>query len=188
MVKIIQPQDIDIAVADLRQGKVIAYPTEAVFGLGCDPDNVDAVSRILQIKHRALDKGFILIASSWEQLEPLIMYIQPNLLTRVFATWPGPTTWVFPASEQVPHWIRGDHNNVAVRITSHPIAKALCEKFGRPIISTSCNKSGNPAARDIRTIELTLGDTVDCVIDGQLGGRIRPTEIRDALTGEVIRA
>lgn len=187
MLKILQPHEIDIAVAELKQGKVIAYPTEAVFGLGCDPDNIDAVSRILQIKHRALSKGFILIGASWEQIEPLVLYIQPSLLTRVFETWPGPTTWIFPATEKVPYWIRGEHNNVAVRVTAHPIAKTLCEKFGRPIISTSCNKSGELAARDIRTIELTLGDTVDYVIDGPLGGRLTPTEIRDALTGEVIR-
>src|SRR3990167_2312842 len=182
MIKIIKSNELDIAVENLRAGKIIAYPTEAVFGLGCDPDNVDAVSRILQIKHRALDKGFILIAANWEQLEPLILYIQPKQLTRVFETWPGPTTWVFPATDQVPYWVRGNHNNVAVRITAHPIAKILCEKFGRPIISTSCNKSGDPAARDIRTIELTLGNTVDFVIDEPLGGRLRPTEIRDALT------
>lgn len=186
--EILKPDQLDFAVDCLRQGKVVAHPTEAVFGLACDPENIDAVSRILQIKHRALDKGFILIGSSWEQIEPLVTCIQPELLTRVFATWPGPITWLFPASNQVPFWIRGNHYSVAVRVTAHPIAKALCEKFGRPIISTSCNKSGDPPARDIRSIQLTLSDTVDCVIDGALGGRLRPSEIRDALTGEVIRA
>lgn len=185
--EIIKPEQLDLAVQQLREGKVIAYPTEAVFGLGCDPDNVDAVSRILQIKHRALDKGFILIASSWEQIQPLVKYLTPDLLTRVFATWPGPVTWLFPASKNVPSWIRGSHDSVAVRVTAHPIAKALCEQFGGPIISTSCNKSGDPPARDIRNIQLTLNDTVDYVIDGPLGGRLRPSEIRDALTGEVIR-
>lgn len=186
--KTITEYEIDQAIDHLNRGDVIAYPTEAVFGLGCDPENVDAVSRILQIKHRALDKGFILIGSSWDQIEPLINYIRPDLLTQVFETWPGPTTWLFPASDQVPDWIRGNHPSVAVRITAHPIAKQLCELFGRPIISTSCNKSGDPPARDIRTIKLTLKNTVDCIIDGKLGGRLKPTEIRDALTGEVIRA
>lgn len=186
--EILKPDHIDLAVDYLKQGKIIAHPTEAVFGLGCDPDNIDAVTRILQIKHRALDKGFILIAASFEQIEPLVTYIQPELLTRVFATWPGSTTWLFPASTQVPFWIRGNHYSVAVRVTAHPIAKALCEQFGRPIISTSCNKSGDPPARDIQTIQLTLSEIVDCVIDGPLGGRNRPTEIRDALTGEMVRA
>jgi L-threonylcarbamoyladenylate synthase len=184
---ILQSDQIDIAVNHLKQGKVIAYPTEAVFGLGCDPYNVDAVSRILQIKHRAIDKGFILIASSWEQIQPLVMYLTPDLLTRVFATWPGPVTWLFPASKNVPSWICGKYDSVAVRVTAHPIAKALCEQFDGPIISTSCNKSGDPAARDVRTIQLTLGDTVDYVIEGALDGRLKPSEIRDALTGEVIR-
>lgn len=186
--EILKENEIDIAVTQLKLGKVIAYPTEAVFGLGCDPNNIDAVSRLLQIKHRALDKGFILIASSWEQIQPLVLYLQPDLLTRVFATWPGPMTWLFPASKYAPFWITGNRNSIAVRVTAHPIAKALCEQFGGPIISTSCNKSGDPPARDIRTIQFTLSDTVDYVIDGKLGGRMRPTEIRDALTGEVIRA
>lgn len=186
--EIITDKHLQKAVTHLKRGNVIAYPTEAVFGLGCDPNNIDAVSRILQIKHRALDKGFILIGSSWEQIEPLVNYIRPDLLTRVFETWPGPITWLFPASNQVPDWIRGSHESVAVRVTAHPIAKQLCELFGGPIVSTSCNKSGDPPARDIRTIKLTLKDTVDCVVDGKLGGRLTPSEIRDALTGEVIRA
>lgn len=186
--EILTEKDLNKAIHYLKQGKVIAYPTEAVFGLGCDPENIDAVSRILEIKHRALDKGFILIGASWEQIEPIVTYIRPDLLTQVFATWPGPTTWLFPANEKVPHWIRGNHHCVAVRVTAHPIARALCEGFGGPIISTSCNKSGDPPARDVRTIELTLSDTVDYVIKGQLGGRLRPTEIRDVLTGEVIRS
>ena len=186
--EILRPDEITLAVQYLKQGKVIAHPTEAVFGLACDPENIDAVSRILQIKHRALNKGFILIGASWEQIEPLVTCIRPDLLTQVFETWPGPTTWLFPASESVPFWVRGEHHSVAVRVTSHPIAKALCEEFGGPLISTSCNKSGDPPARDVRTIQLTLNDTVDYVIDGTLGGRMRPTEIRDVLTGEVIRA
>ncbi|PIZ04561.1 MAG: threonylcarbamoyl-AMP synthase [Gammaproteobacteria bacterium CG_4_10_14_0_8_um_filter_38_16] len=186
--EILKEADIDFAVEQIKKGKVIAYPTEAVFGLGCDPDNIDAVSRILQIKHRALDKGFILVASDWDQIEPLVVSLQPELLTRVFATWPGPITWLFPASEKVPFWIRGNHHSVAVRITAHPVCKKLCEQFGGPLISTSCNKSGDPPARDIRSIKIMLSDTVDYVIDAQLGGRMKPTEIRDALTGEIIRA
>src|SRR3989338_8576602 len=186
--KIIQPNELHLAIDLLKKGSVIAYPTESVFGLGCDPDNIDAVSRILQIKHRAIDKGFILIGSAWEQIEPLVTSLRPELLTRVFETWPGPTTWLFPASDEVPHWITGNRKSVAVRVTAHPIAKTLCEEFGRPIISTSCNKSGEHPARDVRTIELTLKNTVDCVVKGELGGRLRPSEIRDALTGEIIRA
>ncbi|MCX7121552.1 MAG: L-threonylcarbamoyladenylate synthase [Gammaproteobacteria bacterium] len=185
--KILKSDQIDLAVEYLKKSKVIAHPTEAVFGLACDPDNIDAVSRILQIKHRAIDKGFILIGSSWEQLEPLITYIQPDLLARVFETWPGPVTWLFPASEKAPRWITGNRKSIAVRVTAHPIAKALCEEFGSPLLSTSCNKSGEPPARDVRTIQLTLNETVDYVIEGELGGRMRPTEIRDALTGEIIR-
>lgn len=186
--EIIKETDIDIAIEALKKGQVIAYPTEAVFGLGCDPDNIDAVSRILQIKHRAIDKGFILIGANWEQIEPLVNYVKPDILTTIFHTWPGPTTWLFPASSKVPHWIRGNHASIAVRITAHPVAKKLCEGFGGPIISTSCNRSGDPPARDIRTIRITMPNTVDYIVEGKLGGRSTPTEIRDALTGEVIRS
>lgn len=186
--EILKADEIVRAVEYLQKGKVVAHPTEAVFGLACDPDNIDAVSRILQIKHRALNKGFIVIGSSWEQIEPLVNCVKPEILTQVFETWPGPTTWLFPANENVPFWITGGHASIAVRVTAHPIAKALCELFGRPLISTSCNKSGDPPARDVRSIQLTLSNTVDYVIDGPLGGRLRPTEIRDALTGEIIRA
>lgn len=185
---ILKSDQINEAVDRLRAGEVLAYPTEAVFGLGCDPYNVDAITRILQIKHRAIRKGFIVIASCWEQLEPLVNYVRPDQLTRAFETWPGPVTWLFPAADNVPHLLCGEHSSVAVRIVAHPIAKALCDAFGGPIISTSCNKSGDPPARDLRTIRLTLDDTVDCVIDGAVGGRMKPSEIRDVLTGEVIRA
>lgn len=186
--EILKANQITEAVTYLKQGKIVAHPTEAVFGLACDPDNIDAVSRLLQIKHRALNKGFIVIGASWEQIEPLVNYLRPDLLTQVFETWPGPTTWLFPASEHVPFWVKGEHEAVAVRITAHPVAKALCEQFGGPLISTSCNRSGDPPARDIRTIQLTLRDTVDYVIDAPLGGRMRPTEIRDVMTGEIVRA
>lgn len=185
--EILKPDQIAKAVDRLREGKVIAYPTEAVFGLGCDPGNIDAIIKILQIKHRAIRKGFILIGSSWEQLEPLVNFVRPDQLTRAFETWPGPVTWLFPAADHVPHWICGEHTSVAIRVVEHPVAKAICEAFGGPIISTSCNKSGDPPARNLRTIELTLKDTVDCVIDGAIGGRMKPSEIRDVLTGEVIR-
>src|SRR3990167_1443874 len=185
--KILKATQIDQAVKYLKQGKIIAHPTEAVFGLGCDPLSVDAVSRILEIKHRAINKGFIIIGASWEQIEPLVNCVRPELLANALDTWPGPTTWLFPASDEVPFWVRGDHHSVAVRVTAHPIAKALCEGFGGPIISTSCNKSGDPPARDVRSIQLTLSDTVDYVIEGEVGGRLKPTEIRDALTGEIIR-
>ena len=180
--------EIDRAVQCLRHGGVIAYPTEAVFGFGCDPMNVDAISKILQLKHRPISKGFILVASNWNQLMNYVEPIEPKALTRVLASWPGPVTWTFPANQKVPAWIRGEHNTVAVRVTDHPVAKALCSKFGSPIVSTSANREGQPPIREEKTVQMAFGKAVDMVVSGKVGDRIRPTEIRNAITGEVIRA
>lgn len=176
------------AINCLNQGGIIAYPTEAVYGLGCDPFNANAVAHLLSLKHRALKKGFILIASDWQQIKYLVTPIEPRALAQVFATWPGPVTWLFPATHEVPKWIRGEHTTVAVRITAHPVAKQLCEKFGNPIVSTSANIEGYPPARDARTLQLTFGKKIDLIVAGKLGSSPTPTQIRDAITGEIIRS
>ena len=179
--------NIEQAVQYLKKGKVIAYPTESVYGFGCDPFNVDAVSQILRIKQRSIDKGFILIASEWDHIEPLVESLAPHLSAQILSSWPGPITWTIPASRALPHWIRGQFDEVAVRITAHPIARALCQGFGQPIISTSANIEGAPPTRDYRTTVLSFSDEVDFIVDGQVGGAKNPTEIRSALTGDIIR-
>jgi len=179
--------DIERAVQSLRRGNIIAYPTEAVYGLGCDPFNATAVAKILQLKERSIDKGFILVASSWEQIEPLVQPIEPPALYRVLDTWPGPTTWIFPAKSDVPQWIRGNHTTVAVRVSATSIVKALCEAFGDPIVSTSANLKNQPPVRDYRTAEITFGNKVATILEGKVGKETNPTEIRIAITGEVVR-
>lgn len=185
--KRIDPTMIAKAVNALHHGEVIAYPTEAVYGLGCDPFNADAIAKILQLKHRSLDKGFILIAESWEQVEPLVEPIEPRTLYHVLDTWPGPTTWVFPASAEIPEWIRGKNTGIAVRVSDHPIVKALCHAFEKPIVSTSANIIGQPPIRDYHTLKITFGDQLNTIIKGEVGNQIRPTTIKNAVTGEVIR-
>jgi len=172
----------------LTDGGVIAYPTEAVFGLGCDPLNEAAVMRLLHLKNRLPDKGVILIASSWPQLQSFVQYIPPDKLAKVLDTWPGPVTWVFPASDYVPEWIRGAHTTVAVRVTAHPIASLLCKEFGKPIVSTSANIEGHEPARDEKTVQKVFNDKIDLLVSGQVGDHAKPTEIRDALTGKILRA
>ncbi len=181
-------QSVNNAIASLRHGGIIAYPTEAVYGLGCDPFNRQAIERLLKIKNRSPKKGFILIASEWKHVQRLVEPIDPKALARVFATWPGPVTWVFPASPEVPAWVRGEHTTVAVRITAHPIAKALCQRYARPIVSTSANTEGQPPMRDERMIRMVFGNTIDAIVAGSVGPSHRPSEIRDAITGEVLRA
>ncbi|WP_211923853.1 L-threonylcarbamoyladenylate synthase [Coxiella endosymbiont of Amblyomma nuttalli] len=182
-------QSINDAVTVLRRGGVIAYPTEAVYGLGCDPFNYNAVTQLLALKKRSFEKGFILIASTWQQLVPLTQPISYKALTRVFHSWPGPFTWVFPASFKAPSWIqRKHHHTIAIRVTDHPIAKLLCHQFGRPIVSTSANQEGEHPIRNVRMLCMIFGNQIDRILEGPIGPSRRPTEIRDAITGEVLRA
>lgn len=176
------------AVDVLNKEEVIAYPTEAVFGVGCDPDSETAVSRLLALKQRPVEKGLILIASSFEQLKP---YIDDSLLTPVqresiFAAWPGPVTFVFPALSTTPRWLTGRFDSLAVRVTDHPLVIELCNAFGKPLVSTSANLTGLPPCRTAEDVLAQFGSDFPVVI-GDTGGRLNPSEIRDALTGERFR-
>lgn len=179
--------DISTAVKMLRNGGIIAYPTESVYGFGCDPFNKSAVSKLLAIKKREPHKGLILVASDFKQIESLITPIAPPLLTHVLETWPGPHTWVFPANDIVPTWIRGDHNTVALRVSAYPIVQQLCNQFCGPIVSTSANLSGELPTRSYRATQKMFKDTVDFIVNGTVGTLSRPTTIRDAITNEILR-
>jgi L-threonylcarbamoyladenylate synthase len=169
-------------------GGVVAYPTEAVYGLGCDPLAVTAIERILTLKARDAGKGFILIASRMEQLLPFLAPLDKTLRHKLDASWPGPVTWVVPAAAAVPAWITGGRDTLAVRVTAHPQARALCELTGMALISTSANLSGHAPARSALQVRARLGDEVDYILPGQTGPRRRPTEIRDAQSGKILRA
>jgi L-threonylcarbamoyladenylate synthase len=176
------------AVETVRDGGVIAYPTEAVFGLGCDPLEEDAVRRILHIKQRDAAKGVILIASRVEQVLPFMAALPAETRRTLEASWPGPVTWVVPAASHVPAWLTGGRSTLAVRVTAHPVAAALCEACGMALVSTSANRSGQAPARTGLMVRTQLGDAVDCIVPGSVGGLSKPTEIREALTGKVLRA
>jgi len=174
------------AAAILHQGGIVAYPTEGVWGLGCDPDNVEAVIRLLALKRRAWQKGLVLIAASYEQIEPYIA-VTPGMLKMIRATWPGPVTWLLPAHNATPQWLRGAHNSVAIRVTAHPVAAALCRRFGGALVSTSANIAGRPAARQRLQVQRYFGTALDYIVPGALGTQRGATEIRDAYSGAVIR-
>lgn len=171
----------------LRAGAVVAYPTEAVWGLGCDPLDPQAVGRVLALKGRPAAKGLILIAAGFEQLAPYLAIEPERLPARVRDTWPGPVTWLLPARPEVPVWLRGHFTTLAVRVSAHPGAAALCRAFGGALVSTSANLAGRPPARSALALR-RLGPGVDYILHGELGGRERPTEIRDGATGELLRA
>ena len=179
---------LDAAVRALRAGGVIAYPTEAVYGLGCDPRDAAALERILALKGRPADMGVIVIASAFTQLAPFLAPLAPELEARAAASWPGPVTWIWPCSAGLPRLLTGGRDTLAVRVTAHPGAAALCHAFGGALVSTSANRHGQPPARDAAAVRAAFGDALDAVVDGPCGGLARPTEIRDARTGAVLRA
>lgn len=182
------PFQLREAVRALRCGGVIAYPTEAVYGLGCDPLNPDAVLRLLNLKRRPMDKGLILVAADFAQLQPYLLPLAATLAQQVRASWPGPVTWLLPVPPQVPVWLRGRHDSLAVRVSAHPVVRALCTAFGGPIVSTSANPTGQRPARDPLTVRRLFAGSVDCILHAPLGGLGRPTEIRDGRTGRLVRA
>ncbi|KEA62474.1 TsaC protein (YrdC domain) required for threonylcarbamoyladenosine t(6)A37 modification in tRNA [Marinobacterium lacunae] len=176
------------AVRVLRNGGIIAYPTEAVWGLGCDPFNSAAVQRLLEIKRRPEYKGLILAAASEEQIEPLLVHLSDQQRAQLSETWPGPNTWLLPDTEQlIPRWIKGQHSGVAVRVSAHPIVRALCEAFGAPLVSTSANVSSAPPAKSKTKVRAYFGSGVDFIVDGALGGLDRPTTIRNLSDNSVVR-
>jgi len=176
------------AVRCLHRGGVIAYPTEAVYGLGCDPWDRSAVERLLTLKKRRWQQGLILIAANYAQLEPFLLPLSPRLRQRVFATWPGPVTWLLPAQPDMPRWLCGQHHTLAVRITAHPQAAALCRAWDGALVSTSANQTRHRPARSALQVRLAFPQGIDYLLPGSLGGQSRPSEIRDGHSGQVLRA
>ncbi len=178
---------LDKAARILLRGGLIAYPTEAVYGLGCLPGERAAVERLLDAKVRSWEKGLTLIAAHLEQLEPLIVLPEGSHAEAVLDSWPGPVTWVLNARRGVPAWLSGGRGTLAVRVTGHPLARALCERTSSPLISTSANRSGRPPLRRGLHVRREFGALVDYVLAGELGELAQPTMIRDGRTGVVLR-
>lgn len=169
----------------LRRGGVIAYPTEGVFGLGCLPDDPDAVARLLRIKQRDASQGLILIASDAAQLAS---WARLPAGADLRSSAERPVTWLVPARPSVPYAVRGEHAGIAVRITAHPVAAALCEAVDSALVSTSANVSGRPPARTAFVLRRRFGRLVDYVVPGACGPARGPSEIRDLETGRIVRA
>ena len=181
-------QEMGAAAALLRGGGVLAYPTEGVYGLGCDPDNRAAFERIFAMKRRSPEQGVLLIAADFRQLADWIGDAPDAALERARAAWPGAHTFIFPRSPRVPEWVAGGHEGIALRVTAHAPSAALCRAFGGPIVSTSANRHGEPPARSAREAASLFGNALDGVLDAPLGGLDRPTPITDAVSGAIIRA
>ncbi len=181
------PFQLRRAVDVLRRGGVIAYPTEGVWGLGCDPDNPLAVQRLLDLKRRDPRKGLILIAADIAQLDPVLDRLTPEQRTRLAASWPAPLTWVVPVGPHVPALVSGGRTTLALRVSAHPTVAALCRAWGGPLVSTSANPSGRPAPTTVLKVRRYFGDALDFLLPGEVGGLRGPTPIRELLTGHAVR-
>ena len=170
----------------LYNGGVIAYPTEAVIGLGCDPWNEAAVAKVLRLKQRPAAKGLIIVASRIEQLSALADFSRLARMDEIAGTWPGPVTWLIPARSGTPAWLSGLHETLAVRVSAHPVVQRLCAAAG-PLVSTSANPSACRPARSQRRARAYFGQQVDCYVPGNVGSDPRPSKILDARTGNLIR-
>ncbi|PPI87896.1 L-threonylcarbamoyladenylate synthase type 1 TsaC [Candidatus Pantoea edessiphila] len=188
MIKKIFFNSIQNCIEELNRGGIIIYPTEAVFGFGCDPENEIAVMKLILLKNRSINKGFILIAENYDQLKKYIADYKISSIQRkhMFSYWPGPTTFVVPTVPQTYKWLTGRFNSLAVRVTNHPNVKELCNKFGKPIISTSANIANRTPCYTPQEVIKQFGQSFP-ILFGNTCGRKRPSEIRNIITGDIIR-
>lgn len=178
-----------LAAKYIARGRVVAYPTEAVWGLGCAPNNRHALEQVLALKRRSPDKGLILVAASIEQLAPYLTGVTPSQRAQLNASWPGPFTWLVPATHAVHPLVRGQFDTVALRVSGHPMIRALCESVGGPIVSTSANPQGcQPATSRWQVMRYFGGHPLlSLATAGQIGASDRPSEIRDLASGNILR-
>jgi L-threonylcarbamoyladenylate synthase len=177
-----------LAVQTMRSGGVIAYPTEAVWGLGCDPWNIDAVDRILDLKQRPMEKGLIVVAGSVEQVRFLLDPLPEAQQQKALSYWPGPYTCLLPdLLHQIPQQVRGRHASIAVRVSDHPLVQALCNAAGSPLVSTSANPAGRQPARYSWQVRRYFNSGRVRIVPGQLGGYRQPSKIIDIVSGQQLR-
>ncbi len=178
---------IDDIVTLIKQKGIIAYPTEAVFGLGCDPQCKHSIQRILTMKQRSANKGLILIAASLEQLTPYIQPLTDQTTQRIQTRSLHPTTWLVPANQNTSSLLTGKHKTLAIRLTQHPSCIALCNALGHPLISTSANPAGLPPAMTVNQVKTYFSSSIDGILETPLGQATSPSEIRDLQSNQRIR-
>ncbi|WP_434352826.1 Sua5/YciO/YrdC/YwlC family protein [Psychrobacter sp. HD31] len=188
----------------MQDGKLLAYPTESVWGIGCDAFNQQAVKKILAIKNRPIDKGMIVVTDSIKRLTPLLDGLTQAQKQTLASSWESvnnstinqqqATTWVLPLPKEVsiPNWITGKHNSVAVRVIAHPLIKQVCTNmvsvdnpFGF-IISTSCNPSDQQPAKNFVEANAYFGNNIG-YLQGSTLGYTKPSQIKDINNSKVLR-
>ena len=187
-------QRADDAARIVMGGGIIAYPTEAVFGIGCDPDSQNALARILALKGRDPGKGMILVADAYDLIAPYVANPLPEHvnISDALDAWPGFRTFILPASEKANSILTGGRGTIAARVSEHPFISAICRITGKPIVSTSANASGCEPCRTAQDVRAWLEisgncDAVDYVADASTLGFSKPSPIYDLLTGKRVR-
>ncbi len=183
---------IDYAAALIRRGGVIAYPTESVWGLGCDPFNAAAVRRLLALKCRSESKGLIMLSGYEAHFERLLAGLTPEQLLRFREPQSRPTTWLIPDNDcLVPRWVKGKHSAVAIRVSQHQTIKALTRKLGHPLISTSANPSGSPTATSRMVLNryfcVGLNEALAYILPGKIRRGGQAWMIKSIVNNEMIR-
>lgn len=174
------------AIKTLRDGELIAYPTEAVWGVGCDPLNESAVTKLLTLKQRPVEKGLILVAATIEQFSAYLTDVSREQYQQLQVSWPGFQTWVVPAPDWVPKWLTGDFTGIALRVSTHPVVRELCLEFDGPLVSTSANPAGQPPAMTVRQVKHYFAEQA-LIVPGELGGADAPSSIIDLVSGQPLR-
>lgn len=182
-----QPSNFQLRLCShiISHSGVIAYPTESVYGLGCDPLNESATMRILELKNRPIEKGMILIAASLNQLEPFCQ-LENNEREKILQQT-TPVTWLVRKSSLTPRWICGDHHKVAIRVTQHPVVRSICNYLKGPIVSTSANPAGAQPAKNILEARIYFMNEVDMYLAGKTGQIKSATPIFDIETHQQLR-
>lgn len=180
------------AASIIRSGGVIAYPTESVWGLGCDPYNASAVEHLLELKDRPMSKGLILVSGDPGHFQSLLQALEPELRKRFLAPCVRPTTWLVPDPDGVvPVWIKGEHAMVAVRVSSHPVVSAMTKTLGSALVSTSANPTARPTAANRLDLHRYFGPCgrggLDYIVPGEVAKGAQPSTIKHLLSGEIIR-
>lgn len=181
--------DLEQIGSCLKQGGVIAYPTEAIYGIGCIPSNEKALCRVIKIKARDINKGMILIAHDFALFEKYIAMEEISSVDLTFMKqyWFKPYTFIVPAKPDVSFYLKGNHTTIAIRVTSHPLIKSICELVGEPLVSTSANKSKEEPCKTYEESLARMGNLVDLVIDGETLGYSKPSTIIDLKSKQIIR-
>ncbi|WLE97175.1 MAG: L-threonylcarbamoyladenylate synthase [Candidatus Electrothrix communis] len=160
------PAALREAACLLRQGGLIAFPTETYYGLGVDPFNVEALARLFAVKQRQPDKAVLVLVAEQAQVTELAAEVPAVLQKLMSHFWPGPLTLVFPGQASLSTLLTGGTGNIGIRHSPHPLASRLLHAFGGPITATSANRSGAPPATTAAEVQESLGAEIDLILDG----------------------